>query len=34
VHDLAPGNGDVDREFLEPCWRKGQRVIAEHDEVG
>lgn len=34
VHDLTTGNGDVDWEFLKPCWRKGEGIITEHDEVG
>jgi hypothetical protein len=34
VYDLTAGNGDIDWEFLEPRRRKGQRVIAEHHQVG
>src|SRR4030095_7168632 len=34
VHHLATGNGDVDWQLLELRWRKGQRIITEHDDVG
>jgi hypothetical protein len=34
VYDLAAGNGDIYWEFLEPRWRKGQRIVAEHDDIG
>src|SRR5262245_56503016 len=33
VHHLATSNGDIDWEFLESRWRKGQRIITEHDDV-
>src|SRR5215831_4600314 len=34
VHHLATGNGDVDWQLLELRWRKGQWIIAEHNDVG
>ena len=34
VHHLATGNGDVNWEFLEPCRRKGQRIITKYDHIG
>src|SRR5215471_5117250 len=34
VHDLPAGNGDIDGEFLEPRWRKGQGIVTEHHHVG
>ena len=33
VHHLATGNSDVDRQLLEPRWRKGQRIITKHNDV-
>src|SRR4029453_6007298 len=33
MHHLATGNGDVDWQLLESRWRKGQRIITEHDDV-
>src|SRR6266511_1554443 len=34
VHDLAASDGDVYWELPEPLGHRGQRVIAEHDDVG
>ena len=34
VHHLATGNGDVDWQLLELRWRKGQRIITEHNDMG
>src|SRR5919198_6396387 len=33
VHHRAAGNGDIDWQLLELCWRKGQWIIAEHNDV-
>ena len=33
VDNLAAGNGDVDGQLLEALWRKGQRIVTEHNHV-